>query len=185
MHDELGSGVTAIRLMSEIVKSKMKGDTLPEIEKISYSANELLNKMNTIIWTMISSNDTVESLVAYIRAYSVDFFENTGVECLFTISENNTSREISGEKRRNIFLAVKEALNNVLKHSMATRVHIRIIEADQLTIEITDNGIGIDPDKLKRFGNGLNNMKKRIESMDGRFFVENSNGTALRFLIDL
>src|SRR5947208_16317035 len=55
MHDELGSGVTAIRLMSEIVKSKMGRDNvLPEIEKISNSANELLSKMNAIIWTMTS-----------------------------------------------------------------------------------------------------------------------------------
>src|ERR1700743_732965 len=57
IYEECGCGVTAIRLMSEIVKSKMKDDTLPEIEKISNSANELLNKMNTIIWTMTSSND--------------------------------------------------------------------------------------------------------------------------------
>ncbi|MBO9635667.1 MAG: hypothetical protein J7578_21365, partial [Chitinophagaceae bacterium] len=66
MHDELGSGVTAIRLMSEILKTRMKEQSFPELEKISNSANDLLGKMNTIIWTMKSSNDTVESLVAYI-----------------------------------------------------------------------------------------------------------------------
>ena len=55
MHDELGSGMTAIRLMSEIMKSKMKERSYPELEKISNSANDLLGKMNTIIWTMKSS----------------------------------------------------------------------------------------------------------------------------------
>src|SRR4029077_10068974 len=136
MHDELGSGVTAIRLMSEIVKTKMKENTLPEIEKISQSANDLLNKMNTIIWTMVSSNDSVESLVAYIRSYAVEFFENTAINCYFNMPIAIPSREISGEKRRNIFLSVKEALNNVLKHSQGSVVKINVTVGDRLVIEI-------------------------------------------------
>ena len=58
MHDELGSGMTAIRLMSEIARNKMKEETPVEIEKISQSADEVLNKMNAIIWSMNSGNDT-------------------------------------------------------------------------------------------------------------------------------
>ncbi|MFI5153518.1 MAG: 7TM diverse intracellular signaling domain-containing protein, partial [Chitinophagales bacterium] len=162
MHDELGSGVTAIRLMSEIVKSKMKENTLPEIEKISHSANELLGKMNTIIWTMVSSNDTIESLIAYIRAYAVEFFENTPIECQFKLPDYIPPMELSGEKRRNLFLSVKEALNNVLKHSQASRVMINIDVRDKLQIEIADNGVGIDMDHIRKFGNGLQNMRRRI-----------------------
>ncbi|PWT75832.1 MAG: hypothetical protein C5B59_07895 [Bacteroidetes bacterium] len=185
MHDELGSGVTAIRLMSEIVKAKMKENTLPEIEKISHSANDLLNKMNTIIWTMVSSNDTVESLVAYIRAYAVEFFENTPIECHFNIPSRITSQDLSGEKRRNIFLAVKEALNNVLKHSQASIITINIEVNSQLTIEIIDNGIGIDLDRVRKFGNGLQNMRKRITSIDGELRIENHQGTKTIFALNL
>ncbi len=177
MHDELGSGVTAIRLMSEIVKSKMKEQTLPEIDKISWSANELLNKMNTIIWTMTSSNDSVENLVAYIRAYAVEFFENTSIQCHFSIPLSIPDREISGEKRRNIFLSVKESLNNVLKHSHADTVQINISADKCLVIEIIDNGVGIDMDKLRKFGNGLSNMKKRMAGIDGEFRISNEGGT--------
>ncbi len=177
MHDELGSGVTAIRLMSEIVKSKMKEKTLPEIEKISHSANELLNKMNTIIWTMVSSNDTVESLVAYIRAFGVEFFESTPIDCHFNVPATIPSKDLSGEKRRNLFLCVKEALNNVLKHSQASHVIINIRVDEKLTIEISDDGVGINMDKLRKFGNGLQNMKKRMESIEGDFSVENRQGT--------
>ncbi|HUB61181.1 MAG TPA: 7TM diverse intracellular signaling domain-containing protein [Puia sp.] len=179
MHDELGSGVTAIRLMSEIVKTKMKDTTLPkettlpEIEKISNSANELLNKMNTIIWTMTSSNDTVENLVAYIRSYAVEFFENTAIDCIFSMPAFIPPREISGEKRRNIFLSVKEALNNVLKHSQSSVVRINVTVHDRMIIEIRDDGIGIDLEKLRKFGNGLNNMKKRMASINGEFNIEN------------
>ena len=181
MHDELGSGVTAIRLMSEIVKSKMKEQTLPEIEKISHSANELLNKMNTIIWTMSSSNDSVENLVAYIRSYAVEFFESTAIDCYFSMPASIPHREISGEKRRNIFLSVKESLNNVLKHSQSTVVKINVMVNDRLLIEIQDDGVGINMEKLRKFGNGLNNMKKRMLSIDGEFRIENHNGTRTTF----
>jgi signal transduction histidine kinase len=181
MHDELGSGVTAIRLMSEIVKTRMKENTLPEIEKISHSANELLNKMNTIIWTMVSSNDSVESLVAYIRAYAMEFFENTPVECHFILPDQIPAKDLSGEKRRNIFLAVKESLNNVLKHSQASRVTIRIDAEEKLLIEIWDNGIGVDLENLRKFGNGLQNIKKRTTSIEGEFTIENHQGTRTVF----
>jgi len=185
MHDELGSGVTAIRLMSEIVKSKMKEQTLPEIEKISHSANELLNKMNTIIWTMTSSNDSVENLVAYIRSYAVEFFENTSIDCYFNMPAEVPHHEISGEKRRNIFLSIKESLNNALKHSQASAIRINVSVNDQLIIEIFDNGVGINMEKLRKFGNGLNNMKKRMASIEGEFFIENKEGTRTCFTLAL
>lgn len=185
MHDELGSGVTAIRLMSEIVKTKMKDETLPEIEKISNSANELLNKMNTIIWTMTSSNDTLENLVAYIRSYAVEFFENTSIDCIFSMPASIPVREISGEKRRNIFLSVKEALNNVAKHSQSSVVRINVTVHDRMMIEIQDDGIGINMEKLRKFGNGLNNMKKRMASINGEFNIENRQGTRTTFYLAL
>ncbi|MDO6429887.1 sensor histidine kinase [Flavitalea sp. BT771] len=185
MHDELGSGVTAIRLMSEIVKSKMKDQVLPEIEKISHSANELLNKMNTIIWTMTSSNDSVENLVAYIRSYAVEFFENTSIDCYFSMPASIPHREINGEKRRNMFLSVKEALNNVLKHSQSSVVKINVTVSDKLIIQIQDDGVGINMEKLRKFGNGLHNMKKRMTSIDGEFEIANHQGTRTTFGLTL
>jgi signal transduction histidine kinase len=185
MHDELGSGVTAIRLMSEIVKSKMKDQVFPEIEKISNSANELINKMNTIIWTMTSSNDSVENLVAYIRSYAVEFFENTSIDCYFSMPAAIPHHEINGEKRRNMFLSVKEALNNVLKHSQSSVVKINVSVSDKLTIEIQDDGVGINMEKLRKFGNGLHNMKKRMASIDGEFEIENHQGTRTTFALML
>jgi signal transduction histidine kinase len=177
MHDELGSGVTAIRLMSEIVKSKMKENTLPEIERISNSANDLINKMNTIIWTMKSENDSLESLVAYIRSYSCEFLENTNIDCVVLIPDNIPNVILTGEKRRNIFLCVKESLNNVVKHSKASKVVINFEFDEQIRIVISDNGQGIDKQKLREFGNGLTNMKKRMQGIEGEFHIENKNGT--------
>jgi signal transduction histidine kinase len=94
-------------------------------------------------------------------------------------------REISGEKRRNIFLSVKEALNNVLKHSQSSVVRIKVSVNDRLVIEIQDDGVGINMDKLRKFGNGLNNMKKRMASIEGEFNIENSQGTRTTFYLQL
>lgn len=159
---------------------------LPEIEKISNSANELLSKMNTIIWTMKSSNDSLESLIAYIRAYAIEFFDSTPVNCSVNVSMINDS-PMSGEMRRNIFLSIKEALNNILKHSKATSVQIdMLMHNNRLIIRIQDNGTGIDEERLRRFGNGLANMRKRMESVNGKFKIENEGGgTRVSFTIPL
>jgi signal transduction histidine kinase len=182
MHDELGSGVTAIRLMSEIVKSKMKTQSLPEIDKISHSANELLNKMNTIIWTMKSSNDTLESMIAYIRANATEYFDGTAIKCDVHTPSTIPDVEMSGEKRRNIFLSVKEAMTNIIKHAQATEVSISISTYnDQLVIEVADNGKGMDISNTRRFGNGLANMRRRMESINGSLTFLQQNGTILKF----
>jgi signal transduction histidine kinase len=186
MHDELGSGVTAIRLMSEIVRAKMKDTTLPEIDKISNSANDLITKMNTIIWTMSSSNDTVENLITYIRTYAFEYFDSTGIECRFNLPPAIPNIELSGEKRRNIFLAVKESLNNVVKHARATSVIIDVkIHDRRLNINIQDNGVGIDFETIRRFGNGLKNIKSRLERINGKFTIVNNEGALTQFEMNL
>jgi signal transduction histidine kinase len=185
MHDELGSGVTHIRLMSEIVKAKMKDKVFPEIDKISHSANELIIKMNTLIWTMKSENDSVESLITYIRIYSLEFFENTAINCVVEIPSSFPNIELSGVKRRNLFLSVKESLNNVLKHSKADRVIISFRIDTNLIISITDNGVGIDHNNLRRFGSGLSNIKKRIEGIDGSYKIENNTGGGAETTLEL
>ena len=185
MHDELGSGVTAIRLMSELAKTKMKEQTLPEIEKISHSANELISKMNTIIWTMQSSNDTVDNMVAYVRSYAYEFLDNADIECKVDYPDDIPSIELTGEKRRNIFLCIKEALNNIVKHSGATVVHIRFRLGPHLVVQIQDNGVGIEPGKMREFSNGMTNMRKRMESIDGHFGFRSIDGTIITLSIPL
>jgi len=177
MHDELGSGMTHIRLMSELAKSKMKQNTPPEIEKISQSADDVLNKMNAIIWSMNSKNDSLGNLISYIRAYSTEYLEGTSVKCRVSIPNDIPEKELTGDKRRNIFLCVKETLNNMLKHAGATELTIDILTDGILTIGIHDNGKGINLQKIRQFGNGLQNIKRRMESIGGGFEIKNNNGT--------
>jgi signal transduction histidine kinase len=185
MHDELGSGMTAIRLMSEIARNKMKNETPLEIEKISQSADEVLNKMNAIIWSMNSGNDTMDNLVSYIRSYALEYFENTPVRCKVNTPENIMSTELTGDKRRNIFLCIKETLNNTLKHARASVVSIDFCIDKDLFIKISDDGIGIDLKNIRQFGNGLKNIARRMESIGGTYKIENHHGTTTTLTLPL
>ena len=185
IHDELGSGMTTIRLMSEIAKNKMKENVPVEIEKISNSANEVLNKMNAIVWSMNSSNDSLDSLISYIRAYTYEFFDGTPIECKVKMPDTIPFHEISGDKRRNVFLCVKETLNNVLKHSKASLVNIDIGVNQALKIKIADNGVGIEQEKIRRFGNGLKNIERRMKGIGGSYAISNHNGTETKLELPL
>jgi len=185
MHDELGSGMTTIRLMSEIAKNKMKENVPVEIEKISQSANDVLNKMNAIIWSMNSRNDSLDNLISYIRSYSIEYFDGTDIECRVNTPPVIPDIELRGDKRRNIFLCVKETLNNVLKHSGAHRVNISISAEGSLVITIADDGKGIDLGNVREFGNGLNNIAYRMKSIGGEFHIENTGGTTTTIIFPL
>ena len=178
MHDDLGAGITTIRLYSELAKNRMGKNVIPEIEKISSSANELINNMNSIIWTMSPENDTLHNMIAYLRNYGLSYFEDAGISYQINVDENIPDTTVNGEKRRNVFLAIKEILNNIIKHAQATAVKVNLkIEGNYLILTIHDNGIGIHPENFRKFGNGLKNIKKRMEDMQLEFSVENNNGT--------
>ena len=177
--------MTTIRLMSEIAKSKLKDNIPVEIEKISSSANDLLNKMNAIIWSMNSSNDTVDNLISYIRSYTTEYLDGTPILCKIQTPEIIPHIEISGDKRRNIFLCLKETLNNALKHSQATQMTIQFEITDSLLIRIRDNGVGIDPDKITTFRNGLKNIERRMHSIGGTFSLHAENGTETKLELPL
>ncbi len=181
MHDDLGAGMTAIRLYSELAKSKAGENILPEIEKISSSSDELINKMNAIIWSMSSHNDTLGNMVSYIRSYTIDYLENTGITPIIIIPEKLPALVVNGIIRRNVFLVIKEALQNVIKHAAASEVKIVLQkEKEGISLSIHDNGKGIDFDNIRQFSNGLSNMKKRMKDVEIEFSIENNNGTLIK-----
>lgn len=183
MHDDLGGGLTAIRMLSERVQNKIEHtDTRGQVDKIARYSQELVQKMGEIIWAMNSNFDTVESLVAYIRRYAVEYLEINQLRAVLREPEVLPDAAISGERRRNLYLAVKESLHNIVKHAGAERVNISFrIDANRLVIEVADDGRGIDPDQLNRFGNGLSNMRRRLLDIGGDLQIANDDGARLTF----
>jgi signal transduction histidine kinase len=184
MHDELGSGITAIRLMSETAKKKIKEEVPAELEKISTMASDLLNNMNAIIWSMQASHDKLESLVRYLKIWTYEYFENTGIEVMFEADEVIPEKYIAGTTRRNIFLSVKEALTNILKHAGATRVCVRISINPVFKIRIADNGRGINLNQPRPYSQGIKNMKWRMGLCGGHCVITNEQGTVISLELD-
>lgn len=186
MHDDLGSGLSTIRLLSEIAKRKIQDTSQTrEIERISETAGEMVDKMSEIIWAMNSSNDSLANLIAYMRSFAADFLEHAHITHQFYIPELIPNVKLSGGIRRNIYLAVKESLHNVVKHAKATEVMIEIRMEKNMTITIRDNGKGFDQEKVRLFGNGLKNIQKRMVAIGGNADITSDNGTIVFLNIPL
>jgi signal transduction histidine kinase len=181
LHDDIGTGLSKISLLSELIRDEAKTpEAKNEADKIVGISKELLQSIGEIIWALNANNDHLENLVAYIRRYAAEYFENSDMK-LNIIAPASVPRDpISGECRRNIFYTVKEALHNIVKHARASKTEIRfLIENHQLSVIIKDNGTGIPEGELNRFGNGIRNMKSRMEKIHGKFSIENESGTKI------
>jgi signal transduction histidine kinase len=180
IHDDLGSSMTSISLLSEVLKKKIDTNIYPEINRISFSSSEMVDKMNEIIWTLNIGNDNVQSLVAYIRKFATNFLDDAQLMLSFEAENLPLEKEIDGSVRRNIYLCVKESMNNIVKHAKAHKITVKIdTNTEGLKINIKDDGKGIDAEHISILGNGLKNMQKRMQDIGGQFLIHNNNGTEI------
>lgn len=182
MHDDLGASLTAIGLLSEVMKTRLLTAASPEIHKISELSSEMVTAMNEIIWSLNTRNDSLNGLIAYLRSYAREFAENTSLSLKIDAEEAPEDINIPGDDRRHIFLTVKEALNNVVKHAQAERVTLRMLpRQQQLFIEVCDNGRGFVQQDAPRHRNGLKNMQNRMQTAGGECTITSSDeGTCVR-----
>ncbi len=181
LHDDVGSGLSRIMLLTELVKNEAKTPEMKkEAEKIASISKDLSANISEIIWALNANNDYLESLVAYIRRYAAEFFDDSAVNIKITSTGGISGIPISGDLRREIFYTVKEALHNIYKHSQATEAKLGFAIKDEvLMIVIQDNGTGIPEKETGRYGNGLNNMQQRMEAVKGEIDIENHQGTKI------
>lgn len=97
-----------------------------EVEQISSTARNVVDNISELVWATKPKNDTLDNLVAYLREYSARYFEGTSIRCRLCFPENVAGVPVSAELRRGLFLVVKEALHNVVKHSGATRAEVKL-----------------------------------------------------------
>jgi signal transduction histidine kinase len=141
--------------------------------------------MDEIVWTINPRNDTLDHLANYIFQYAQEYFQDTGTSCRLDVPAQLPDRPVTTEVRHNLFMAVKEALNNVLKHSGATEARIGLGVADgRLTITVSDNGRGFSVSEAHSKGEGLGNMKRRLEQIGGRLELESQRGQGTRIRME-
>ncbi|MBC7744126.1 MAG: hypothetical protein H7096_03405 [Flavobacterium sp.] len=187
MHDDLGGGLSRIKFLSQIIQLKTDKQICiaDEVNKIAQYSDEMVDKMGEIVWALNEKNDSLADLMAFTRTYTVEYLCSNNISCDFIIPPLLPEIFISGEIRRNIFLSVKEALHNVIKHAEATQVTVKIDFRRKLKITIQDNGKGIDFNHIRRFGNGLMNIQERIKSIGGKALIKNDHGTLVQMEVPL
>jgi signal transduction histidine kinase len=194
LHDEIGSNLSSITLLSSILSKKLSG----EIERPSKNS-EVLNKLtdiNTaakisaesirdIVWFINPMSDQVSSLISRMKETANMMLGNLKYEVVDEI--NSSEGKINPELKRNIYLIYKETLNNIIKHSKADEVKIIIKNSNGIfNLDISDNGIGFEK-SVSDSGNGLKNFKSRAEQINGQIGIESSpgNGTHINLKVKL
>ncbi len=190
MHDDLGSGLTKIAILSEVAKTQLQQPDKArlQLENISVSSRELVDNMQDIIWVLNPKNDTLESLASYVREYALKFFEpfQSGVQ--FNYPDNIPVVTLTEEQRRNIFLVIKESFNNIAKHAWCNTVKLQLQKKNNSIIFIIgDDGKGFDVASTRVFGNGLQNMRTRMLQVNGTYDITSSpgKGTVTKISIEL
>lgn len=186
LQTELGDGLSGIKLMSEMIKQRMGDQHLKELERISENSERLVQSMNEIVWSLNHANDNLPGMISYLREYAMSFTEQVGIACEIIMPDNISNIQLSGDVRRHIFLSVKEALHNVVKHAGAQNVKISFSLTDKLFITIADDGKGMREDTPQySSGNGLRNMERRMQQLHGEFKVISQQGTTVYFTVPI
>lgn len=182
LHDELGSSLTYISMAVSNLGRSREHDAQrlkSKLEKISNFAVRTARSLDEIVWAVNPRNDSLRSLVEYLTQLARELAEDTGIRCRFQIQEDLPQLPLPPDIRHNLFLMVKEALTNAIKHAHATEMLFGAkLDGHQLEILIQDNGTGFDPATMEADGdrNGLKNMRLRAASLGGRFAVETKPG---------
>jgi len=186
MHDDLGGGLTTIKFVSQRAMRNL-GDTKESalLQKVVNQSNQLVSNMSEIIWAMNSKFDNLESTVAYIRRYAMEFLKEHELKLSFDSSLVIADHILSSTQRRNLLLVIKEALNNIVKHANASQVDIQISSTQSsIALSIADDGVGLSGVNI--LGIGLENMRERMETIGGEFKIgESEKGTIVELGLDI
>ena len=183
IHDDLGANLTLIAVLGDLAKQEKTGE---RIEKMAGTARQAVKSLDEIVWAVNPRNDTLAHLIDYTGQFAVDYLRATGVRCLLDVPEQAPSREVSSNVRHNVFLVVKEALQNIVKHAHASEVWLRVNATEQeLKIKIEDNGAGFDRMPQDALADGLRNMQQRMNELGGRCRIQSRVGAGTEIIVEL
>jgi signal transduction histidine kinase len=189
LHDDLGSSLTEISMLADAGAGwpPTSAKASQRFEAIGDKARSVVTALDVIVWLVNPSKDVLPFLINYLGSYAEEYLSPSGIACRLKIPSNPPALRLTAQVRHNIFLAVKEALRNVVRHAHASEVIIEIIfDGQQLKIAIADNGQGFNATKPPN-GNGLLNFSGRLASIGGQCQIASrpSAGTVITFIIPL
>jgi PAS domain S-box-containing protein len=184
MHDDVGGSLTRITLLSEIAEAEIASGKITvseeaksRIQKISAMSREVVRNIDEIVWAVDPGNDSLEKFGSYICHMAEELLKVTPINCRLDVPTLLPNYFLGSDVRHNLFLVVKESLNNVVKHAQASEVSLQMgIAGTHFTILLQDNGRGFEAAESKPFANGLNNMRLRMEKIGGSLKLETRPG---------
>jgi len=177
IHDDLGGSLTEIGYLGALAvrDSRSLEEARQQLGHIMQRTRELARRLDETVWAVNPKNDSSGHLATYLCHAAREFLEPTGIRCRLDVAPSLPEATLTTEVRHNVYLVVKEALNNGVKHSGASEVCLRLAAEDgALTIEIADNGHGFKVDAADESGNGLRNMAARMAEVGGQFCVRSA-----------
>jgi ligand-binding sensor domain-containing protein/signal transduction histidine kinase len=183
IHDDLGCRLTKIVLLTELAlqPAGKPDDTTERVRQISVNARQGIQSLDETVWAINPRNDTLPHLIDYIGQFTFEFLQSAGIGCRVNLPEHPPARAISTDVRHNLFFAVKESLNNVVRHSRASEVWLRIAVNDMsIRVEIEDNGRGFERPPDDACEDGLRNMRRRMQDIGGQCLIESKVGAGTR-----
>jgi signal transduction histidine kinase len=190
IHDDIGPRMTRLVIHGEEAQNDLPGS--PERSKhlvqICEEARGLLSTMDEILWAVNPRRDTLQDFAVYVCNYAQEFLTSAQIQCLFAVDQEMPAVTLNLPLRHSLLMAIKEALNNSVKHSAATELRLQIQHQGQrLVVAVQDNGRGFDPGLAKPERNGLSNMAQRISDLGGSFLVTSKPGDGCRveFIVPL
>jgi signal transduction histidine kinase len=183
IHDDLGTRVTQLVLQGEVAQSELPAGsrTRGQLERISEEAREALHAMDEILWAINPRRDTLHEFATFVCGHAQAFLKTTPIQCRLDVEPAMSAVAFDLPLRRSLLLAVKEAINNVVKHSGATELLLQIHrQGHGLTVAVQDNGQGFDPAQAKTERNGLDNMNQRLSEIGGRCLLTSAPGKGCR-----
>ncbi|HTA31622.1 MAG TPA: triple tyrosine motif-containing protein, partial [Candidatus Cybelea sp.] len=199
IHDELGASLTEITLLSEFAQepTASQPQVQADMQKITAKARNLTQMMDEVVWAVSPQNDSLEKFVTYTCSFAEEYLQTAKIACRLEVPELLPEIILTADVRHNLFLVVKEALNNVVKHAAASEARIQIaLENRNLILTVQDNGKGflqngaVASDHSVSAGcqrDGLANMRKRTESIAGKMDLDTmpNRGTCVKLTITL
>jgi signal transduction histidine kinase len=188
LHDDLGAGLTEVNMLGSLVRSATTtaDEKSRYLDQLAQVARRLVTSLDEIVWAVNPRKDSVASLASYFASYAQQFLELASVSCGLDIAENLPRCPLNSKFRHSLFLAFKEALNNIARHAGASEARLQIkVEGDQLVLALTDNGRGLDASEPGPGADGLLNMRQRISALGGQCDVNSlgQTGTMVLFRV--
>ncbi len=184
LHDDMGSALSSIHINSQLA---MEDSTRTQsyLQRISESAARMMEGMGDIVWSINPENDTLEKLLVRMKEFAAEILEPKNISYSFLVCDELDKIKLSVEARKNLYLIFKESLNNAAKYSEGSAVVIAInLYNNKLHLSVRDNGKGFDSSTI-RYGNGLNNMAERAQSLQGKLTRQSAPGQGTEIVAEL